>query len=67
MKVFASLSVLLVFVFQLACFAFGGWVVGSLLSSLVKAAQDQCSMEYGIENYGVDGNFFCPSSKLFDP
>ena len=31
----------------------------SLITSSVKAVSDSCGKEYGIESYGVGGNWFC--------
>jgi hypothetical protein len=47
----------------LFCFAlivFKMWLIGSLLTSGIKAAKDDCRKTYGIETV-LSGNWFCPT------
>ena len=40
-----------------------GWLGASAVTSIVKAATDKCGIEYGIEDYGVAGDWFCADKK----
>lgn len=46
--------------FCLALVALKVWVIGSLLTSGVKAAKDDCGQVYGVESV-LSGNWFCPT------
>jgi len=37
------------------------WLIGSLITSAIKAGSDSCGATYGIESVGFSGNWFCPS------
>ena len=49
-------------VFNLACVCVAGWLVGSGITSGIKAAKDQCGTRYGVESV-FSGNWFCPENK----
>ena len=38
------------------------WIVGSLITSGVKAVSDKCGTTYSVEGVvGITGNWFCPT------
>jgi hypothetical protein len=47
-------------VFCLALVALKFWLIGSLLTSGIKAAKDDCGQTYSVESV-LSGDWFCPS------